>query len=450
MKITLHGAAREVTGSCTLIETEKSRVLVDCGLFQGNGDSRERNAEPFPFDPASLDAVILTHAHIDHIGRIPKLVRQGFSGRIFATHPTRMLARLMLRDAANVMRDEARKGGHEPLYAKADVGAAFDAMHGVDYGTDIRLSSDAVCRLRDAGHIFGSAFIEIDVGGARLVCSGDLGNDYVPILRQSERFDRADIVLCESTYGGRSHEPPEERMRRLEQAVRSAADRKGVLLIPAFSLERTQELLYELNFLVENGRVPAIPVFLDSPLAIKVLPVYREFPEYYNREAQSLKASGDDFFKFQGLTVIKGAEASRGIVNTPPPKAIIAGSGMMHGGRIMRHLAEYLGDAGTTLLIVGYQARGTIGRAIREGAARVTVEGQTIEVKAKVETIEAYSAHADGAKLVRWITGGAMKPARVLCNHGEPEAAEALIETLGREHGIEASAPAAGESVNFS
>ncbi|HTM68659.1 MAG TPA: MBL fold metallo-hydrolase [Candidatus Binatia bacterium] len=445
MKITFHGAAREVTGSCELVETPTTRVLVDCGLFQGNGMAYERNMAPFPFEPSSVDAVILTHAHIDHIGRIPKLVKAGFSGRIFATHPTRLLARLMWQDASHVMKDEARHHKRAPVYMPKDVGPAFDLLHGVPYDTTVRISNDFSFCFREAGHIFGSGFVEADVYGTRLVCSGDLGNDYVPILRPTARIVNGDVVVMESTYGDRIHENPKVRAERLKAAVLDSAKRKGTLLIPAFSLERAQEILYELNNLVESKQVPALPTFLDSPLAIKALPIYHQFPEYYDQEAKELKASGDDFFKFPGLEVTKKPEESRRIIGVPSPKIVIAGSGMMHGGRIMHHLVDYLSDPNTTVLVVGYQSAGTVGRAIAEGQKMVRIEHTDVEVRAKIDIIGSYSAHADQVKLLKWVSSGRKMPKKVYLNHGEPHASEALAQKIRDEFAVDVAIPAPGD-----
>lgn len=444
MKLSFHGAAGEVTGSCTLIETPSTRVLVDCGLFQGNGQAHDRNMAPFEFDPSTIDAVILTHAHIDHIGRLPKLVKEGFKGRVFATHPTRLLAKLMWRDAAQVMKDDARRFKRSVIYTPQDVLPAFDLLHGVRYDTTVRVSDEFNFRFREAGHIFGSGFVEADAYGTRIVCSGDLGNDYVPILRPTARIVRGDVVIMESTYGDRVHDHPKERLERLKAAVLDIARKKGTLMIPAFSLERAQEILYELNLLVESQQIPHLPTFLDSPLAIKALPIYHQFPEYYDREAKELTASGDDFFRFPGLEITKKPAESRAIQDVKPPKIVIAGSGMMHGGRIMHHLVDYLDDANNTLLVVGYQSQGTVGRSIADGAPTISIEHQEIAVKAKVDIIGSYSAHADREKLQRWVTSGKHLPNKVYLNHGEPHAAESLAALLRAENGIDAQAPKYG------
>ncbi len=443
MKLTFLGAAQEVTGSCILIETARTRGMVDCGLFQGASIAYDRNLEPFAVDPKTIDAVILTHAHIDHIGRFPKLVKEGFAGRTFVTHPTRQLAKYMWMDAEHVMKDDARRFGRIPLYNKDDLWRAYELLHGVEYGTTVKVADDFSFHFRDAGHIFGSAFVEIDVEGRRLVCSGDVGNDNVPILRQTEPMDPADIVIMESTYGDRVHEDLVTRTQMLKQALTDTIKRKGVLMVPAFSLERTQEILYELNEMVEGRQVPRVPIFLDSPLAIKVLPIYKKFPEYYDRQAREL-AKRDDFFDFPGLKITRKPEESRGIALVPPPKVIIAGSGMMHGGRIMHHLVDYLNDPNNILLVVGFQAAGTIGRAVLEGANRVHIDHEEILVKARVEAIGGYSAHGDQLKLLKWLVSGKTKPRQVFLDHGEVGAMEVLAGHIRQGKGIETVLPQLG------
>ncbi len=448
MKLTFYGAAQEVTGSCILIDTGKTRVLVDCGLFQGASLAYERNLEPFRFDPKSLDAVILTHAHIDHIGRFPKLVKEGFHGRAFCTYPTRLLCKLMWLDAGKVMKDDAKRQGKPPVYTLDDIWPAWDCLHGMDYGTEVKVSDDFSFKFRDAGHIFGSAFVEISSGGRRLVCSGDIGNDNVPILRPTEPISDADFVVMESTYGDRVHENQQERIKLLRQAVLDTVKRKGVLMIPAFSLERTQEILYELNDMVESGQLPRVPFFLDSPLAIKVLPIYHQFPEYYNSQAREL-ARSDDFFDFPGLHITRKPDESRAISQIKPPKVIIAGSGMMHGGRIMHHLVDYLNNPNNTLLVVGFQAAGTLGREVMEGANRVHIDHEEILVKAKVEAINAYSAHADQLKLLRWVVSGTSKPEKVVLDHGELSSMEVLAGHIRQGKGIDTVIPGLGETVEL-
>jgi metallo-beta-lactamase family protein len=447
MKITLFGAAGEVTGSCTLVEIGKSKILVDCGYFQSGHMSYERNLQDWGFNPSEIDALVLTHAHIDHIGRVPRLVKDGFKGRIFATAPTRLICKPMWQDAANVMKTDSRRHHRPLIYELHDIDPAFALLHGVNLNTPQKITDDVHVTFREAGHIFGSAFVEMQCGDEHAVFSGDIGNDDTPILRDTDSIHDGDVVLIESTYGNREHEPAVERSGRLEEAIRNTANRNGILLIPAFSLERAQELLYEINNLVENGIVPRIPIFLDSPLAIKVLPIYHQFPELYDRDAKELRDAGDDFFKFPGLEITKDADESAAIVKVPPPKVIIAGSGMMHGGRIMHHLTTYLGDSRTTILVVGYQAQGTVGRQLCDGAKKVVIEHEEYEVKAHVEVIGAYSAHADASKLVRWANSNG-KPRLVILNHGEPESRLALAARF-EAMGIKTAIPGFGETVEF-
>jgi metallo-beta-lactamase family protein len=445
MKLTFFGAAGEVTGSCTLVETGQTKVLVDCGYFQGSSMAYEHNAAPFPFNPAEIDALIITHAHIDHIGRVPKLVREGFAGRIFSTHPTRLISKMMWQDAADVMRSEAKLHHKDLIYGRQHINAAYALMHGVNYETRVKIADGVHVTFREAGHVFGSAFVEMEVGERRVVFSGDLGNDNAPILRDTEDTAGGDVIVLESTYGDREHEDPRFRTDRLKEVALKSIRSRGTLLIPAFSLERTQEILYELNSLVENGELPRVPIFLDSPLAIRMLPVYKQFSELYDRDAKELRNAGDDFFRFPGLEVTKKPAESDRIHDVKPPKIIIAGSGMMHGGRIMKHLHDHLDDPNTTVLVIGYQAGGTTGRALSEGAKKVTVEHDVIEVRAKLEVIGAYSAHADRKKLLRWAQSG-RKPGLVILNHGEDGPRQALAADF-KAVGIETRMPALGDDI---
>ncbi len=449
MRISFYGAAREVTGSCFLVETGKSRLLVDCGMFQGGRLNEPKNAEVFPFDPSTVDAALVTHAHLDHTGRLPKLVREGFGGRIYATPPTVKLAQLVVEDAAQIMQEDAERDGTPVLYSPDDMRRAFDAMVGLDYSRWVTIG-DLSFRFRDAGHIFGSAFIEIrEVEGAHIAFSGDLGNDHVPILRETAQLAETDVLVMESTYGNRIHEDESTRRTMLHEAITKTIQRQGVLIIPAFAIERTQQVLYEMNRLVENGLIPRVNIYLDSPMAIKATDVIKEFPEYYDAEALRLVSSGDDLFSFEGLHQTMGREDSKTINDAARPKVIIAGSGMMNGGRILHHLVRYLGDDRSTVLIIGFQAEGTLGRRLYEGERRVTVLGQRVEVRATIESIGAYSAHADQNKLVRWVGEAARRPKHVYCVHGDEGASVALATRLKNEFNLQADVPRQGESVSI-
>lgn len=424
MKISFHGAAREVTGSCILIETAKTRFLVDCGMFQGSKYAREENFEIWQFEPSAVDFVLLTHAHVDHCGRLPRLSRDGFSGKIYATPATRDLAEIIMLDSAKVIKEEVLRHGGPILYKEKDVLKVMPQFWGIDYGIKQKLSADVSIRFRDAGHILGSAIVEVWVKEKgkvkKLVFSGDLGNPPAPIVRDTELIDGADFVVIESTYGGRIHEPVGLRSEILRQAIHESIGKGGVLMIPAFALERTQEILYELNYLSESRQIPKVPIFLDSPLAINALDIYRRYAKLFDDESRQRISSGDDIFKFVGLELAKTVDQSKKINHVPAPKVIIAGSGMSNGGRILYHLKQYLPGAKNHMLIISYQSDGSLGRQLRDGAKKVLIDGDPIGVRAKVTALGSYSSHADQPKLLHWLKAIAKPaPKLVFINHGE-------------------------------
>ena len=452
--LTFHSAARSVTGANYLLETKKSKVLVDCGLIQGARHAEEKNYEPFPYDPASIDAVFVTHAHIDHTGRLPKLVKDGFRGKIFMTPPTRDFTEIMLHDSQGLMRDEAKREKRKELYTKTDVVKTLEVIEGVEYGKKIQITQDIQVRFRDAGHILGSSIIEVFINEGqemRVVFSGDLGNPPVPLLRPTTFIERADYVIMESTYGDRQHENIDLRKNLLEDAIEDTVSRGGTLMIPAFAMERTQELLYELNLLVENQRVPEVPVFIDSPLAIKATEIYNKYPDYFNKEATYLIESGDKVFQFPRLKFTETSEESKAINDVSPPKIIIAGSGMSTGGRILHHERRYLCDPNSTILFIGYQVAGTLGRRIFDGAKSVKIFGEEVPVNCEVRAIGGYSAHADQEQLMAWVKhikeGGDLK--KVFAVQGEEGPALALVQFLRDRLGIDASAPMLGEKIEL-
>lgn len=447
MKISFHGAAREVTGSCYLVEAGHSRILVDCGMFQGSAFADAKNFRDFNFDPTTIDAVVVTHAHLDHVGRLPKLVRHGFKGNIYATPPTAKLAALVLRDAEQIMEGEFRRNMRPKLYEPGDVDAVVHQFVAADYSRKIRLDG-MTFRFRDAGHIMGSSFIEIEEkDGARVAFSGDLGNVPDPILKPTAQLAEQDVLVIESTYGDRLHEAEASREKQLKQYIVETLKQNGVLLIPAFAIERTQELLFELNHLVEHRLVPSVEIFLDSPMAIHALEVMQEYPQYYNEQAQALAKQGDDLFTFPGLHMTRTRDDSKTINDTPSPKVIIAGSGMMNAGRILHHLVRYLGNAKNTVLIIGYQAYGTLGRKLYSGEKKVEVLGEHIQVKARVRSIGAYSAHADQRQLVNWVGAAEKLPGHIYCTHGEEGASAALASRLTEELGVETDVPRFEETI---
>jgi metallo-beta-lactamase family protein len=441
MNITFCGAAREVTGSCSIVETKQARIMVDCGMFQGCNLCDIKNYIKFPVDASTIDAVVLTHAHLDHVGRIPKLVKEGFRGKIYATPPTVKLAKIVLQDAHHIMQEDFRREHRPPLYDEEDIERAFEFFVPLDYSREVEIG-DLKFRLRDAGHIFGSSFVEIwEKGGASVGFSGDLGNDGARVLRPTAQLAALDGLVIESTYGNRIHEDESERWRKLKAVIERTARKQSVLIIPAFAIERTQQILYEMNHLVESGELPAIDTYLDSPMAIRATRVMKEYPQYYDQDALRRISAGDDLFDFPGLTLTETSSESRVINDARRPKIIIAGSGMMTGGRILHHLIRYLSHKDNTVLIIGYQAEGTLGRKIYRGDKVVDVMGERVHVKARVESIGAYSAHADQKKLLSWVHDAAGKPKKVFCNHGDDGAAVALATQMREQLGVEASAP---------
>ncbi len=432
-----------MTGSCIYIETENTKFIVDCGMFQGSRFAREENFEPWSFRPEELDFVLLTHAHVDHCGRLPKLSKDGFKGKIYCTPATRDLSEIILLDSAKVIKEEAIKHGQPALFKEQDVFDLMPQFWGLNYGEKLRLASDVEIRLRDAGHILGSSIIEawIKDGEAekKIVFSGDLGNPPAPLVRDTEFIDEADFVVIESTYGGRIHEPAELRSDLLRRLILETIGQGGVLMIPTFALERTQEILYELDHLSDSRQIPKVPVFIDSPLAIKALDIYKHYENLFDDEARKRLAEGDDIFRFEGLELTATSEQSKKINHIPPPKVIIAGSGMSNGGRILFHLKLYLPGVNNHLLIISYQADGSLGRELKDGAKIVTIDEEKVGVKAQVTAIGSYSSHADQPKLLHWLKMINKKtPKQVFVNHGEHESAMLLAAGIREKLDLEA------------
>ena len=458
MQLYFYGAAGEVTGSCSMFESGGRKFLVDCGMFQGNQFNEDKNTDPFPFNPAELSGVIVTHAHLDHVGRLPLLVKNGYEGKFFATPPTVELTELILDDALQIMLYNQRHFGKPVLYDSTDIAKVMERFKPIDYHQKFSLFSSPSKRrvegevsftFHDAGHIFGSAFVKVEAEGKRVVFSGDIGNINVPILRDTETLPgNLDVLVCESTYGDRLHESALQRQEILENLISGAIGKGGVLMIPSFSLERTQELIYDLNDLVERKhKLPRVPIFLDSPLAIRATRVYLKYTKYYDAEATRLLKSGDELFKFPGLVMTETKEESKKINKMPGSKIIIAGAGMMNGGRILHHAMRYLSDARNTLMIVGYQAQNTLGRKILNGQSPVEIMGEHIPVHCHIKAVGALSAHGDQDKLLDWVGGGTSLPKQVLLNHGEPHASGALAKRLINDFGVKAEAVTFGMKV---
>ncbi len=445
MKISFHGAAGEVTGSCTMLETGEQKILIDCGLFQGSDFADGKNFEDFSFNPKEISAVILTHTHLDHIGRLPKLIRDGFSGLVYATPPTADLVELVLEDAYEIMEYNYRKFGAPLLYRLEDVRSVMARIKTFNYEDPFELGRGLFNRNKlkvtfyEAGHIFGSAFIEIIAEGKKLIFSGDIGNIDVPILKDTTDLpEDVDVLLCESTYGNRLHPAGLDRKVIIELKIKEALMRGGTLLIPAFSIERTQELLYTLNELIDvQGKFKKIPIFLDSPLSIRATRVFQRYTTYYDEKAFEYLAADQNIFEFPSLTLCETREDSKKINAVPGSKIIIAGAGMMNGGRILHHALRYLTDERSTLLFTGFQAPGTLGRRILMGESPVHVLGERLPVKCRIDSIDILSAHGDQKKLIKWLGSAKNWPKKIFLNHGETEVINGFAKKINEEFGIE-------------
>ncbi len=446
MKISFHGAAKSVTGANHLIESGATKILVDCGLAQGDRFCREKNYAPWAYNPKEIAAVFLTHAHADHVGRLPKLVHDGFHGKIIGTPPTLDLALLNLHDSLKLMEEESERYGTKPLYTADDVLATERLFLGLTYKTPYAVGADFIVTLEDAGHILGSSFVVIEAEKKRLVVTGDVGNSPTPLLPPPTQIATTDYLVMESAYGNRNHEDRKERKILLERTIEDTVARGGVLMVPAFAMERTQEILFELNDLVEHHRIPRIPIYIDSPLAIHATALYKKYENYFNQSARYIIQSGDEIFNFPGLHFTLTSEESKAINAVKPPKMIIAGSGDGTAGRILHHEKRYLSDPHSTLLIIGYQVKGSLGRRLLEGAKTVTIHKETVPVRAKIQNIGGYSAHADQDGLSGLVAGMHPRPEKVFLVQGEEEAANALKFKIRDTLGVSVTVPGMGES----
>jgi metallo-beta-lactamase family protein len=446
MKLTFFGGAGSVTGSNYMLESGNTRILIDCGMSQGSSFAERENFEPFPYEPSSIQAIFVTHAHIDHTGKLPKIAKEGFRGKIYSTPPTKDFAELLLIDSQHVLKEEAEKAGLPELYELPDIEAALALWETASYHSPVQAGNFKVT-FYDAGHILGSATIKVEAEGKTVVFSGDLGNYPAPIIHNTEDLPETDYCVIESTYGARVHEDTSKREGELEDVIEDNAKRGGVLMIPAFAMERTQELLYHIHELVSQGRVPNLPVFIDSPLAIKLTAIYKKYEKYFNPETFKLVRSGEDILNFPGLRLTLTVEQSKEINDVPPPKIIMAGSGMSNGGRIRHHERRYLSDPKSTILFVGYQAVGTLGRAILEGAKSVRLFGEEVPVRCGVRTITAYSAHADQPRLLAWLKPRSPALKKVFVVQGEEGSSEVLAAKIRDELAVDADVPKQGDEV---
>lgn len=461
MKLTFLGAAETVTGSSYLLETESSKILVDYGMFQGNKELKERNEAPFPYNPQEIDFLLLTHAHIDHSGLIPRLCKSGFQGKIICTLATQDLCGIMLPDSGHIQemevewqnrkRKRAGKPLLDPLYTAKEAQESLKFFRGVSYGEWKELTPEIKVCFRDAGHILGSAFIEVVVKegsskAVKIVFSGDLGSNGRPIIRDPEILEEADYLLLESTYGDRLHKGRQETVQELLQVIQASLKDGGNVVIPAFAVERTQEILYDLNHLIEKKLIPSIPVYIDSPLAISATEIFRKNANCFNDTTKALLNNGDSPFDFPNLTFAREFEESKAINDVKGGAIIISASGMCDAGRIKHHLKHNLWRPESHIVFVGYQAIGTLGRSIVDGAKLVKIFGEEIAVKAQIHTIGGFSAHADQEELMTWLRQIRRKPKTIFVVHGEGKSSHVLARKIKSELKIDALIPTWGES----
>lgn len=443
MRISFFGACREVTGSNILVETCGKKILLDCGFFQGYRLAEERNYSSFPYDPKSIDAVVICHAHLDHTGRLPKLVKDGFRGRIYSTAPTCDLTRMVLEDSEKLMSEEAAEDKHEALYDQKDIDGAMELFESISYEETVEVYDGIKLTLKNSGHILGSAIAILAAQDKKLVYTSDLGNSTSELLSNPQTVDEADVVICETTYGGRIHEDISRRHEMLNQIISSTISQNGVLMIPTFAIERTQELLHDIEHFCTVSDC-AIPTFyLDSPLAIKVTSVFEKYPQYLNPKIVK-SHHGRDYFGIERVKMTTTVEESKEINDAPCPKIIIAGSGMLNGGRILYHLKRYIDDPKNTLLIVGYQAVGTLGRRFLEGEKQIKIFGEEFDVKARVVAIGSYSAHADSEQLLDWL-GKISRVEQIFLVHGESDQALSFGRMAREKLNTEVFIPQQGE-----
>lgn len=466
IKLRFLGAAQNVTGSRHLLEADGVRVLVDCGLYQER-HLLARNWEAFSVPPDSIDAVLLTHAHLDHCGLLPKLARDGFKGKIYCTAATGEIARIILLDSAKLQEEDAehkrrrheregRKGPYPvvPLYTQADAEACFPQFSPVKYKQSVQIGEDVEATFCDAGHVLGSSIIKVTAGEAcpgaerrngqarSILFSGDIGRPDRPIVHDPAYVDQADYVLVESTYGDRIHQGREDMKKAIAEVINSTRRARGNIIVPSFALERSQEVLYYINELVLEKAVPHLSVFLDSPMATSITRIFEQHPELYDHELTEYIEKHKSPFRFPGLKMVETVAASKAINRIKKPIMVIAGSGMCTGGRIKHHLVNNISRPESTIMFVGYQAVGTLGRRIVDGEKQVRILGKEYPVRARVVQINGFSAHADRDELLKWLSGLKKPPRRVFVVHGEPESAQNFGQYIMQKTGWDVTVPA--------
>ena len=466
-KLTFLGAARNVTGSCYLLESQDTRILIDCGLYQER-KYQDRNWQPFTFDPKSIDAVFLTHAHLDHCGLLPKLVRDGYRGKIYCTEATADITQIILLDAAKLQEEDAaykakrhkkegRRGPYPevPLYTVEDAESVEPHFSAVEYLSCIEINSNLEGCYYEAGHVLGSAVISINIRqdgkNHRVIFSGDIGEPDRPIIKDPTVFDEAEYIVMESTYGDRTHEEHENTdiQQQLRDCINRTVSAGGNIIIPSFALERSQELLYHLNELFLRKEIPPLVVFLDSPMAIRITEVFKRHADLFDKEMMQRMRQGNSFFSFENLKMVQSTAESKAINNIKGSSIIIAGSGMVTGGRVKHHIVNNIRRPESTILFVGYQAEGTPGRILLDGAREFRLLGQIHPVKAQIEKIDGFSAHADRDGLLEWLADIRIPPHCVFITHGEEKAATSFAKILKEKIGWTAKVPKYKETVEL-
>ncbi len=468
MRITFHGAAKGVTGSNHYIETGNTRILIDCGLFQGSSATKKRNFDELPYNPVEIDFVLLTHAHIDHSGRIPLLYKKGYKGQVYCTKPTKGLCEIMLPDSAHIQEGEAeyknrkriRSGAAllNPLYTIADAQSAVKNFKSVQYNNIIKLNDNVSVRFRDAGHILGSAAIEMwcreNGKTVKTVFSGDLGKFDTPIIRDPYFIEETDYLVIESTYGNKLHQYKENREKAMFDIIEETLLKKGTVIIPSFAVGRTQEMIYGFNRQIDLKNryqiFKSIPVYVDSPLAISATEVFKKNQEVFDDEAKEYIFDGDNPLDFENLIYTRTSDESKAINFNNEPKIIISASGMCDAGRIKHHLKHNIWKKDCTVMFVGYQAQGTLGRRLVDGADSVKIFKDTIEVNARIEMIDGFSGHGDKEDLDRYIEGFKTKPKKVFLVHGEEEQLEGFSARLSTKYNINSIIPEPSQSFDIS
>ena len=460
--ITPYGAAGEVTGSAYLVETENANILVDFGMFQGDKDDDARNVVPGKIHRTKIDAMILTHGHLDHCGRIPILVREGYRGPIRATAATKEMAGIILRDAAHIQESDferrtrrAKKHGHKisrtdtPLFDSDDVQRALNQFREVEYNDSVHIADGITAIFRDAGHMLGSASVELKIEGKTIVFSGDVGPPGLPYLRDAESPLHADVVVMESTYGDRDHRSLQETEDEFEQILRQAISTNGKIFIPSFAIGRAQQMMYYLAELIREKHIPPIPIFLDSPMAIIATQAYAKYDELFDVESTALMENDQLKRDLSSLRFCETADESRAINDAKPPFVVIAGAGMMNAGRIMHHTRHNISDPNSHIVIVGYQSRGSLGRRLVDGADHISIMGDYKPVNAQIHTLGGFSAHAGQTDLLKWFAPMAQSKPKVFLTHGEDDARTVLQKKLNEQFGVEAQLPVYAEHIQI-